>query len=267
MEALLSRPRTSGARARTGVRGLLLPAALLLAWVALSRDRTYSYGFVPIGDLGRSALEMVLNGDLAAGLLASLAKTLAGLMLGAPAGVLVGAGMGSWPVLDRAFGPLLHAVRQVPYMGLAPLIGLWFGGGDVAKVLLVFLAVFYPVVLSTYEGVRNVDPKLVDVARVLKLDRRQVALRLVLPSVLPHLYTGLSQAIAFAWIATVGSELLLHAGLGVGTLMQAAEAGGRMDVVFVCVFSVALPSLAIDSLLGVAGRRLMRWRDDAWNRQ
>jgi sulfonate transport system permease protein len=267
MEALLTRPRTGGDRARRGLRGLILPAALVVGWVALSRDRTYSYAFVPIGQLARGASEMVLSGDLAKGVLASLAKTVAGLLLGAPAGLVVGAAMGASTRLDRAIGPLLHAIRQVPYLGLAPLIGLWFGGGDVAKVLLIFLAVFYPVVLSTYEGVRSVEPKLRDVARVLKLDRRQVALKLVLPSVLPYLCTGLSQAVAFAWIATVGSEMLLHAGRGVGTLMQAAEAAGRMDAVFVCVFSVALASLAIDSLVGSASRRVMRWRDDAWNRR
>ncbi|MCL2449426.1 MAG: ABC transporter permease [Polyangiaceae bacterium] len=247
------------------LRRIVLPAALLAVWVVLSRSRTYSYAFVPLGELARGARELVMNGELPRGLVASLCKAFAGLLLGIPAGVLVGGAMGVSRTVDRAIGPVLHAIRQVPYLGLAPLMGLWFGGGDVAKIILVFMAVFYPVVLSTYEGVHDVEPKLVDVARVLRLTRRQVATKLVLPSVLPHLYTGISQAIAFAWIATVGSEMLLHAGIGIGTMLQAAEAGGRTDLVFVCVFSVALASLAIDSLVGTARRRMLRWRDDAWN--
>lgn len=257
--------RPHPARGRV-LRGMVLPVATVAGWAILSSSRTYSYAFVPLPRLAKSWVEVIANGDLPRGLLASLAKTVVALLVATPAGVVLGASMGASRWIDRAVGPLFHAVRQVPYLGLAPLMGLWFGGGDVAKILLVVLAVLYPTVLSTYAGVRNIEAKLLDVASVLKLDPRDVFFKVTLPSVLPYVYTGLSQAIAFAWIATVGSEMLLHAGLGVGTLMQAAEAGGRLDVVVTCVLSVAMASLGIDWLVGRLGRRAMRWRDDAWNK-
>lgn len=246
--------------ARRALRGTVLPLALLGAWILLSRSRTYSYAFVPIREIAHAFAELTANGDLARGLFASLAKALIALLLGAPSGIALGALLGASRWVDRALGPAFHVIRQVPYLGLAPLIGLWFGGGDVAKILLVFLAVLFPMTLSTYEGVRNVEPRLIEVAHVLKLDRRQVFVKVTLPSVLPYAYTGLSQAITFAWIATVGSEMLLHAGQGVGTLLQAAEAGGRIDSVLVCVLSVTVASVGIDRLLGYVGRRTMRWQ-------
>jgi sulfonate transport system permease protein len=241
-------------------RGTVLPVAALAGWMLLSRSRTYSYAFVPVGEIAHAFVELTASGDLLRGLFASLTKAIVALLLGAPAGIALGASMGASRWVDRALGPVFHVVRQVPYLGLAPLIGLWFGGGDVAKIILVFLAVLFPMALSTYEGVKNVEPRLVEVARVLRLDRRQVFLKVTLPSVLPYAYTGLSQAITFAWIATVGSEMLLHAGQGVGTLLQAAEAGGRIDSVMVCVFSVTAASVAIDLLLIRLGQRTMRWQ-------
>jgi sulfonate transport system permease protein len=242
------------------LRGTVVPFALLVAWIVLSRSRTYSYAFVPVRDIAHSFVELMASGDLARGLFASLTKALVALVLGAPSGVALGALLGASRWVDRALGPTFHVIRQVPYLGLAPLMGLWFGGGDLAKILLVFLAVLFPMTLSTYEGVRNVEPRLLEVAHVLRLDGRQVFVKVTLPSVLPYAYTGLSQAITFAWIATVGSEMLLHAGQGVGTLLQAAEAGGRIDSVMVCVLSVTLASVGIDRLLGHLGRRTMRWQ-------
>jgi sulfonate transport system permease protein len=240
--------------------GAWLPLLGLLGWELLSRTRTYSYGFAPVDALARSLCEVVADGTLQRSLLASLRRALLALALGVPAGVVLGAALGASRTFNLAVGPFFHAFRQVPYLGLAPLMGLWFGTGDFAKVLLVLLAVIYPVVLSTYQGVRALDVKYIEVARVLKLTRARVFRTVLVPAVATHVYSGLSQAIPFAWIATVGSELLLHSGVGMGALMQSAETAGRLDVVLVCTLSVAAASLALDRLAAVVGHGAMRWR-------
>lgn len=261
----MSRVRVSTPRWSRTLCGTWLPLLGFAGWEVLSRSKTYSYGFVPPWALARSLLEVVESGALPSSLLATMNRMLLALGLGAPAGVLLGTALGASRLLDRAIGPFFHAVRQVPYLGLAPLMGLWFGTGDVAKLVLVFLTVLYPVVLNLYQGVRSIDPRYIEVARVLKLPKREVLVRLIFPAVGPHFYSALSQAIPFAWIATVGSELLLPSGRGIGTMMQSAEAGGRLDVLLVCTLSVAAASLALDRLLVRVGRRLMRWRDDGWS--
>lgn len=245
------------------LRALLVPVLLAAAWQWLSSDPARAYVFVPLTSVARSALELVLDGELFWNVVASLRKTLLALFLGGAAGLLVGSALASSKLVDRAFGPLLHAFRQVPGLGLAPLIGLWFGTGELAKIVLIFLAVFYPVLLSTYAGVRAIDPKHLEVARVYGLSRADTFRHVEWPAMLPFLYTGLSQAVAFAWISTVGSEMLLTSGAGIGTLMQHAQAGGRMDVVIVCVIAVGALSMSIDHLLKRAGRSMMRWQGGA----
>ncbi len=202
---------------------------------------------------------MLRSGELPAALLATLEKTLLALCLGAPAGVLLGSGLGAWRTLDRAVGPLFHAFRQVPFLGLAPLMALWFGTGRSAQIVLTVLAVLYPVVLNTHEGIRAIDTKYLEVAHIMKLGNGQIFTKVMAPAAAPYVYAGLSHAIPFAWIATVGGELLLPSGVGIGTTMAAAEAGGRLDLVLVCTLTVAAASLAVDRALVRLGRRVIRW--------
>jgi sulfonate transport system permease protein len=245
------------------LRALAIPVLLATGWQWLASDPARAYVFVPLSSVATSAVELLTGGDLFYSVLASLRKTLLALLLGGAAGLAVGSALASSKLVDRAFGPLLHAFRQVPALGLAPLIGLWFGTGELAKIVLIFLSVFYPVLLSTYAGVRAIDPKHLEVARVYGLSRKDTFRHVEWPAMLPFLYTGLSQAVAFAWISTVGSEMLLTSGAGIGTLMQHAQAGGRMDVVIVCVFAVGALSMSLDQLLKRAGRSMMRWQGDA----
>ncbi len=242
-------------------RGAVLPVLLLASWETAARLEPDSFVFVSFTKIARTLLEVVSSGELPSSLLASLRKALTALALGVVAGLSVGVLLASYRLLDRAVGPSLHALRQVPILGLAPLMGLWFGQGEVGKVLLVFLAVFYPVLLNSYAGIRNVDARLQDVARIYGLSRWQTFRSLYFPSLLPFLLTGISHAIAYAWIATVGSEMLLTAGAGIGNMMLRAQAGGRMDVVIVCVFAVLFMSMLIDRTMRRAGVRKTRWQD------
>jgi sulfonate transport system permease protein len=248
-------------RSLRGVRALLVPLVLAGAWHLLSQNAARAYVFVPLEKVARSALELLLNGELFWNVLASLRKTLSALVLGGMAGLGVGTALAASDRFERAFGPSLHAFRQVPGLGLAPLIGLWFGTGELAKLLLIFLAVFYPVLLSTYAGVRAIDVRYLEVARVYALPRSEVFRKVMLPAMLPYLHTGLSQAVAFAWLSTIGSEMLLTSGAGVGNLMQHAQAGGRMDVVIVCVIAVGTLSMSMDHLLQRLGNHLMLGRE------
>jgi len=245
------------------LRSAALPLIIIVGWALMSRQRAYSYAFVPLPTLGTSLLEVVTSGDLPRSILASLGKAMTALVIGTVSGVAFGSTLGAVRVVDRAVGPFFHAFRQVPHLGLAPLMGLWFGTGDFPKLVLVFLAVFYPIVLSTYQGVRAIDDRYMEVASVFTLSKSEVFWRVMLPAVLPYVYSGLSQAIAFAWIATIGSEMLLSTGTGVGTMMQHAGAGARIDIVLICVLSIGVVSMVIDHLVQRAGRFFMRWRDTA----
>jgi sulfonate transport system permease protein len=249
------------ARLWKSARGALVPIALLAAWEALSRGGAAgAYAFVPLRKIGQALHESLLNGSLTGNLRASVQHACTGLVVGSVAGLAFGACLGTSRLCDRILGPLYHGLRQVPLLGLAPLIGLWFGSGDGAKLLVVSLAAFYPVTLATADGLRSVDRAHLELTRALMFDRLQVFRHVLLPSAVPFIVAGVLQALAFTWLATIGSELLFTASAGLGSFMQQGEANGRMEVVIVGVATIALVGLAMNSLVTRAGRRLARWK-------
>ncbi|MDF0729466.1 ABC transporter permease [Pseudomonas entomophila] len=242
-------------------RGLLLPLLLVGAWEYASRqDAAGAYAFVPLSTIGATLLELLGNGELLVNLLASLARTSTGLALGILGGISLGAAMALSPVINRLAAPLFHALRQVPMLGWIPLIALWFGNGEPAKLLIVSLAALYPMVLNTFEGLRQVERRHREVGQVLMLGRWQRLRLVLLPAALPSIATGVLQALAFAWVTAVGSELFLASGAGLGNLMMNAEAGARMEVIVICVLCIGLCGYLMTWLCTLFCRRLLRWR-------
>lgn len=243
------------------LQGFLLPILLLLFWEYLSHQGdAYAYAFVPVSAMWSSLFELLHSGELHINLLATLKSSLAGLLIGGSLGLIVGGLMGVSVTANRIIGPIYHSVRQVPLLGWIPLIGLWFGNGLFAKLLIVSLAAFYPMVLNTFEGIRNVANQYVEVAQVLKFSRWQLFRHVLLPGALPSIITGVQHAMAFAWISTVGSELLFATGAGLGGLMLNAQEASRMDIVILCVASIGITGLAMNSVFARFSRYLLRWR-------
>lgn len=252
------------ALARPPVAGLLLPLALAAAWELAARQgqaEAYSYAFPSLASIAAAARELIASGELFVSVAASVRRMLTGLGIGALAGLIVGGLMATVTVIDRLFTPIYNAVRQVPLLGLMPLITLWLGSGEASKLLLIGLAAFYPMVLNTYEGAAGVDRRYLDVAAALTLTRVQLYRHVLLPAALPLVLTGLSQAVAFTWISTIGVELLFSTSPGIGTLMHNAQMIVRMDSVIVCVVVIGLFGFLMNLAVGAAGRRLTRWRD------
>jgi len=246
----------------SALQGVVLPVLLLLLWDYLSRQgAAFAYAFVPVIDIWHSLLELLTNGELLTNLLATLQTAMVGLVIGGSLGLMVGGLMGISRTVDKIIGPLYHTVRQVPLLGWIPLIGLWFGNGLTSKVLIVCLAAFYPMVLNTYEGMRHVEKQYIEVGQVLKFTRWQIFIHVLMPASLPSIITGVMHALAFAWISTVGSELLFSTGPGLGGLMQTAQSASRMDIVVLCVASIGVTGFIMNYGFSRLSRHLLRWRN------
>lgn len=240
-------------------RAWVLPLILLALWEWASRGgAAAAYVFVPLSGVWSALLELLGNGELSVHLGASLRRTLQGLAAGTLIGIVTGALMASSRVADRLIGPLYHTLRQVPLLGLVPLIGLWFGSGEDAKRLVVTLAAFYPMTLNTAEALRGVDRRWLEAGRALTLSRWQTFRHIQWPAALPGLFTGFSHALTFAWLSCMGVELLFTAGPGIGSLLMTAENGGRMDLVVVCVLSIALCGYLMNRVAEQLRSRLLR---------
>jgi sulfonate transport system permease protein len=242
-------------------RGLGLVTALLVLWEVGVRIWAPRSVLMPsVSSVIGAGIELFQSGGLRQNYAASLARVSLGFSAGALVGVVLGALLALSVWADRLLGPLITALRQVPMFGIIPLIILWFGIGETSKILFVALAAFYPVVLTTTEGLRGVPASYREVATLFMLNRWQLLRRVLVPCALPAILTGLKHGLAFAWIAVIGAELFLASGFGVGNILEAGRSDLRMDVVLFGLALIGATGYLMNYAVSTLERRLLRWR-------
>lgn len=199
-------------------------------------------------------------------LLGNLGVSLGRVVIGSAVGISVGAALAIVAGLTRrgeeVVDPPLQMLRTLPLLGLTPLLILWFGIGELPKLVLVALATTFPVYLTLAGGIRNVDPKLIEAARVFGLDRWGIVRHVILPGALPAALVGLRYALGTAWVTLVVGEQI-NADRGIGYLIMDARDFLRTDVIVVCLLVYALLGIGTDTLVRLVERRALAWRPEA----
>lgn len=243
------------------LRGWVLPAVLIaLWWAAVAFGWSKSPLLVAPSKVWDTAVEQIASGKLFTALAASLWRDLAGFAIGTTVGLVFGTALGLSRVFEKMVGPTFHTVKQISLFAWIPLISVWFGLGDTAKVVFLSLAAFFPVVLNTFEGIRGVPADLLEVARVLRFTRGQTLWRVVLPAASPSIFAGIHLALIYAWLATLGAEYLLVSGKGIGNTMIDGRENFWMDLVLFGVIVVGLVGFTLNWIAGHIEARLLRWR-------
>lgn len=251
-------PRATKSRAGRW-RGLVLPAVAVALWAIASRlDLVNSALLVSPAKVLETGWELVVTGRLWMALEASLARELTGLVIGTSGGLVLGALLGLWPRFDRLVGPSFNTFKQISLFAWIPLISVWFGLGDVAKVVFLSLAALVPVVVNTADGIRRTPQSLLEVARVYGYSRTQTVLRVVLPAAAPSIFTGIYLALVYSWLATIGAEYLLVAGRGVGNLLVEGSEHFQMDLVIVGMVTLGVVGWAMNAAARAVERLLAR---------
>jgi len=237
-----------------------LPILVLLAWSVATHFGWLDVRLWSSPELvlqgGWSALR---DGSLAAALKASLARNLIGFAIGASAGLSLGLVLALLPLVDTLLEPTLNAARQVALFAWVPFLSLWLGNGEEGRIAFIALAAFFPVLLNTHLGARQVDAKHIEVARILGLKPYRLILKVILPSALPSLMTGLRLGLIYAWLATIGAEYLFSSTTGIGALMMDARELFRMDQVILGMAVVGAVGFSLNILLSRLGH-LPLWR-------
>ena len=180
----------------------------------------------------------------------------AAVLLGVPAGLA----LGWWSSLARATNPLIQLLRPISPLAWMPLAVIWFGVSNAAPIFLIFLASFFPIVVATMNGVRNVPPVFVQAGRNFGLSTRALLTRVVFPAVLPRILVGLRIAFGVAWLVLVAAEMIaVDSGLGY-LIIDARNAGKRYDLVVGGMLLIGVIGLILDSLI----RRMERLRFVQW---
>src|SRR2546421_5560390 len=189
---------------------------------------------------------------------ASLMRSVPGFAIGAVLGSALGLAAGISRVLDRMLSPMIFLSYPVPKIVMLPLFMLWFGIGDISKILIIALACFYPTFINAYYGARATPSILVWSARNMGAADAQIFRRVVLPGALPQIFAGLRVALALSFIVMFATEMI-NARSGLGHLIREAENGLRFDLMYVSLLSIAVLGYAGDRLLRLARGRVLAW--------
>src|SRR5580704_12249949 len=190
----------------------------------------------------------------------TVVETLAGFLAGAAAGILVGLLLGRNEGLARLLDPILVAINSLPKVALAPLFIMWFGIGIGMKIILTATIVFFLVFINTYNGVRNVDPELVEILRLMGAKERHLIVKVIVPSALQWVFAGLQLSIPYALIGAVVGEIMA-ANRGLGFLLQ--DAAGQLDTggVFAALLAIIVLALLLQWVVRIVEKRVTPWRE------
>lgn len=208
-----------------------------------------------------AAWKMIKDGTLFTDIGASLGRVLAGFVLGSIAAVLVGFVMGWYTVARGLFEPWIQFFRTIPPLAMLPLVLVLMGIGESPKIFVIFLAAFLACVISTYQGVVNVDRTLINAARVLGAKDGTIFARVVVPASTPFILVGMRVGLGSAWGTLVAAELLA-AQAGLGHRMQSAQLYYDLPTIFVGIITIGVLGLVMDRLLMIAGNKLTAWQEN-----
>lgn len=254
-------------------RALALPAVIVAAWQA-----AVMIGYLPPRmmpsplTVAATAFDFILGNPNSPGAYAfsgsfvkhawvSTLRVLHGFSLAVLAGVSLGLLLGVSRTLERFVDPVLQVIRPIPITAWLPLAIMWFGLGHRATIFLIFLGAFFPILINTTVGVKVVDRRLIEAARMLGTRPRQLFYRVLLPGSLPSILAGLRVGLGFAWVCLVVGEMT-GVGTGLGSAIADARELFRIDLIIVGMLLIGLIGYASDLLVVYGFRRALRWSPD-----
>ncbi len=250
---------------RSFVRGLVVAAAVVAVWWALSALHLWTaYVLPPPERVWHAAVAMTTSGELPEHVVVSLGRVAAGFGIAFGLAFTLGMLGSALPRPTAYLTPVLSFLRNVPPLALIPLLIVWFGIGETAKLVVIVLTAFFPMYMSTTKGLRACSPQLLDVGAVRHFSPARTLLLIRLPSAVPDILVGMRISLGYAWRALVGAEMIAAAS-GLGYLVLDAQEMSRSDKVIVGIVAIGLIGMASDRLFALLVRRALRWGiDDSW---
>src|ERR1700756_4871698 len=261
MSLIESFPRVRGLRLSRadGLIQWIVPLAIVAVWQAACET-----GFVPgrvlpaPSDVALAGWKLLLSGELARNIWVSFWRAGAGFVIGGGIGFAFGLANGLSQLSNKLTDTTLQMVRNIPHLALIPLVILWFGIDESAKLFLVALGVFFPIYINTQHGIRNVDPQLVEMGRTYGMTPAVLFWRVYLPGALPSIFVGLRYALGIMWLTLIVAETIA-ASSGIGYMAMQAREFLLVDVVVLSILIYALLGKLADSAARLLERLCLSW--------
>jgi sulfonate transport system permease protein len=236
-----------------------LPVGLIVLWQIASSQGWLSTRVLPAPlEVVQAAWTLAASGELWTHVQISAGRALAGLAVGGGLGLALGLLTGSIKLFETLLDSTIQMVRNIPALALIPLVILWFGIDETAKLFLISVSVFFPIYLNTFHGIRNVDPGLIEMGRTYGLGRWQLYRQIILPGALSSILVGLRFSLGLMWVILIVAETI-SAQAGIGYLTMNAREFLQTDIVLVGILLYALLGKLADVFAKSLERYWLRW--------
>ncbi|HML88247.1 MAG TPA: ABC transporter permease [Methylomusa anaerophila] len=239
---------------------IALPITILGLWEMVTELQLFSPAILPSPkQVIITFEELILSGELQSDLAISLSRVLKGYGAAVILGVGFGIFMGIYTRVNRFFMLVFDAVRQIPPLAWIPLIILWFGIGETSKVVIIFKAAFFPVLVNTISGIQNVSGNYLEVARICRTNKIDLLRKVYFPASLASIFVGLRLGLGAAWMTMVAAELIA-ASSGIGYRINDGRELSQPDMVVVGMIVIGVVGVIMDMALKILAKRLLSWR-------
>jgi sulfonate transport system permease protein len=237
----------------------LVPVALLTLWQGLSKAGVIPPTVLPApSDVIAAGWRMTLSGELPHNIAVSFRRAASGFLLGGSLAFALGLANGLSKLSERLTDTTVQMIRNIPNLALIPLVILWFGIEEDAKLFLTSLGVFFPIYINTFHGVRTVDPQLVEMGRSYGMGRFELFRRIILPGALPSIFVGVRYALGIMWLTLIVAETIA-ANSGIGYMAMNAREFMLVDVVVLAILIYAALGKLADSIVRLLERLFLPW--------
>lgn len=236
-----------------------LPAILLIVWQIGAQAGWISVRVLPApADVVKSFVDITASGELWDHLKTSCGRAFGGFAIGGSVGILLGVLTGTSRIVERLLDTSVQMVRNIPHLALTPLIILWFGIEEEAKLSLIALGVMFPIYLNTFHGIRSVDAQLVEMGRAYGLGRWGMLKDIILPGALPSILVGIRYGLGVMWLTLIVAETIA-ASSGLGYMAMNARELLQTDIVVLSILLYAALGKLADVLARAMERQWLRW--------
>jgi sulfonate transport system permease protein len=236
-----------------------LPIGIILAWQMLSAAGLIPSRVLPAPtEVLAAGWKLLKSGELPRNIWVSFWRAIVGFAIGGGVGFAFGLANGLSRRSERVFDSTLQMVRNIPHLALIPLVILWFGIDEEAKIFLVALGVFFPIYINTQHGIRSVDSQLVEMGRIYGMSPATLFRRVILPGALPSIFVGLRYALGIMWLTLIVAETIA-ASSGIGYMAMQAREFLLVDVVVLSILIYALLGKLADSTARLLERLCLGW--------
>jgi sulfonate transport system permease protein len=237
----------------------LMPLLIVLLWQAAVSMGVLSTRILPApSDVVEAGWRLLRSGELARNMWVSFWRAMVGFAIGGGIGFAFGLANGLSKRCENVFDGTLQMVRNIPHLALIPLVILWFGIDETAKIFLVALGVFFPIYVNTQHGIRSVDPQLIEMGRIYGMTPWDLFWRVLLPGALPSIFVGVRFGLGIMWLTLIVAETIA-ASSGIGYMAMQAREFLLLDVVVLSIVIYALLGKAADSIARILERVCLAW--------